>query len=529
MRTIEPAALKAAIGTGDELAFLDVREHGQHAAGHPFFARSLPLSRLEWRAPVLLPRRSVPIVLFDSGAADDDIAARAAVALDRLGYSDIRILAGGAAGWQAAGYELFSGVNVPSKAFGEFVESRAETPRISARELNEAIAAGEDIVILDSRPWEEYHRMAIPGGIDCPGAELVLRGAALAPSDTTRIVVNCAGRTRSIIGAQSLIDAGLPNPVMALENGTMGWHLAGLEVVRGADRVAPLPDAADRAAAQARAARVRARFGVPLVGPEMLAAWQAQAEVRSFCLLDVRSPDEFLAGHLAGSRNAPGGQLVQATDEYVGTLNGRIMLVDDDGVRASMTASWLIRLGWPEVAVLKGGLDGDLVQGPVPPDIAPPEVPAIMPAALAECIDAGSPLTVLDVGTSLAYRRGHVPGALWTPRSRLAGALAHLAADGPVVVTADDPTLVAFAAADLAALVPGRDIRRLDGGTAAFAAIRPLETGLVAPLSETDDEWRKPYDQPGGIEERMREYLEWEVGLVAQIARDGDARFRHFD
>ena len=85
---------------------------------------------------------------------------------------------------------------------------------------------------------DEFNRMSIPGGINCPGAELTHRIAALAPDPATTVVVNCAGRTRSILGAQSLRHAGVPNPVVALRNGTMGWHLAGFELEHGQDRAA---------------------------------------------------------------------------------------------------------------------------------------------------------------------------------------------------------------------------------------------------------------------------------------------------
>ena len=59
-----------------------------------------------------------------------------------------------------------------------------------------------------------------------PGAELVLRAGRVAPDPETTIIVNCAGRTRSIIGTQSLINAGVANKVVALRNGTIGWNLA---------------------------------------------------------------------------------------------------------------------------------------------------------------------------------------------------------------------------------------------------------------------------------------------------------------
>ena len=116
---------------------------------------------------------------------------------------------------------------MPSKAFGEFVEHESATPNISADELDALIHDRRDLVVLDSRPFDEYHRVSIPTAVNVPGAELVLRIRDLAPSLATMVVVNCAGRTRSIIGAQSLINAGVPNNVVALRNGTMGWSLAG--------------------------------------------------------------------------------------------------------------------------------------------------------------------------------------------------------------------------------------------------------------------------------------------------------------
>src|SRR5262249_52473652 len=158
---------------------------------------------------------------------DDGLAQRAARILADAGYTDIASLAGGIKAWAAAGYELFSGVNVPSKAFGEFVEHESGTPNIGARELDALIRTGADIVVLDSRPFDEYRRVSIPTATSVPGAELVLRIRDLAPSPETLVVVNCAGRTRSIIGAQSLINAGVPNRVVALRNGTMGFALAG--------------------------------------------------------------------------------------------------------------------------------------------------------------------------------------------------------------------------------------------------------------------------------------------------------------
>ncbi|HYI85475.1 MAG TPA: rhodanese-like domain-containing protein, partial [Burkholderiales bacterium] len=335
-------------GSG-ELALLDVREQGVHYRGHPFFACAAPLSRLELVIGDLVPRKSAPVVLLDGGG--EGLAEKGFSRLTQLGYSDVSILEGGCEGWRAAGFELFSGVNVPSKAFGEFVEHHYGTPRIPPAELKR-LQSLKQVVIVDSRPFEEYRRMSIPGGIDVPGAELAWRIHDLAPKPDTVVVVNCAGRTRSIIGCQSLLNAGIPNPVVALKDGTMGWDLAGLECEKGAERVAPPPTKEGRAKALAAAERVAKRFGVRFCTTDQKRAWKNHPD-RTLYILDVRTREEFEQGHVAGSRHAPGGQLVQASDEYVGVRNARVVLVDPEQVRAVMTASWLTQMNWPEVYVLE--------------------------------------------------------------------------------------------------------------------------------------------------------------------------------
>ena len=228
--------VKSWLSDGGEIAFLDVREYGQHSEGHPFFAVSLPYGRFELGLSALVPNPAVRLILCDGG---DGVAQRAAARAEALGYGHVHILKGGAAGWGEAGYTLFAGVNVPSKTFGELVEHARDTPRITARELEAMREAKEDMVIVDGRTFAEFQKMSIPGGISCPNGELALRIGAIVPDPKTKIVVNCAGRTRSIIGAQTLIDFGLPNPVVALENGTQGWTLAGLKLEHGATRRYP--------------------------------------------------------------------------------------------------------------------------------------------------------------------------------------------------------------------------------------------------------------------------------------------------
>jgi rhodanese-related sulfurtransferase len=232
-REVRPEDVKAWLSDGDEIAFFDVREAGQFGEGHPFFAIPLPYSVFESRLSDLAPNRGVRMVLMDGGDGVAGLAAKRAVA---CGYGDVSVMKGGAPAWAKAGYTLYEGVNLPSKTFGEILEIERHTPRKSAEEVAAMSRDGTDHVIVDGRPYAEYEKFNIPGGICCPNGELALRIGEIAPDPNTTIVVNCAGRTRSILGAQTLIDFGVPNPVYALENGTQGWFLAGMQPEKGADR-----------------------------------------------------------------------------------------------------------------------------------------------------------------------------------------------------------------------------------------------------------------------------------------------------
>jgi rhodanese-related sulfurtransferase len=522
--TVTPAQLKAMLHDGKELALLDVREGGRFGDNHLLWACSVPFSRLELRVGDLVPRRATRVVLSDEA---DGLAERAAGRLAGFGYTQVSVLTGGIQGWQQAGYELFSGVNVPSKAFGEFVEHECHTPSISAQELKGLVERGDDLVILDSRPMDEFKVMAIPGGVDCPGAELVYRVGDMAPKPDTLVVVNCAGRTRSIIGAQSLINAGIPNKVVALRNGTMGWHLSGLTVERGASRTAPAPSARALAEAQTRAAQVAQRFDVKTVDAQTVASWQRDA-TRTTLLLDVRSPEEYAAGHLAGARSAPGGQLVQATDTFTATRGARLVLVDDTGVRAIMTASWLVQMGW-EVWVLKDAMQGASLQpgkpAPAVLGLGSARPVEVEPEALSAALASGETL-VIDLATSLDYKAGHIAGAWFAVRSRFAKGLAAVPRNVMVVLTSPDGALARLAAADAAEAL-GRPVQVLRGGTQAWKALGlPLKAGAEHLADTPDDVWLRPYDREQGQEAAMKEYLSWEVDLVDQIRRDGDAVFK---
>lgn len=376
--------------------------------------------------------------------------------------------------------------------------------------------------------------MSIPTGTDCPGAELVHRVKQVVSDPDTLVIVNCAGRTRSIIGCQSLVNAGLENRVVALENGTMGWELAGYDVVRGHEAHAPDPEPDARAWSQAAAATVGERFAVAHVDGTTVDEWLADPTRTTF-LLDVRTPDEFRSGHVPGSRSAPGGQLVQATDEYVATRNARLVLIDDDGVRATMTASWMRQMGWHDCVVFDGALDsgqlgsGELHTGPTPhPNQR--EAPTIRVSELAARLhDSG--LAVLDLGTSLEYRdRGHIPGAWWGVRSRLAEARDAIGDVSTLVLTSADGRLATIAVDDATRIWTSADVVALAGGNTSWRhAGHEMEPGLTRPTTEPNDVWYKPYDHVDDVvATHMQDYLTWEIALVDQLERDPTVAFPSF-
>ena len=523
LSAIDAMALRTAFNDGGELAVIDVREEGVFGQRHILRCNNIPLSILELSVRDLVPRSGTRIVLVDAG---EGLAERAAPILAAMGYNDLSILTDGIEGWDAAGFELFSGMNVPSKVFGEYIEHHCDTPNISAEELKRKIDAGENLVILDSRPMDEYHRMNIPGGIDSPGAELTYHVRDLAPDPDTLVVVNCAGRTRSIIGAQSLINAGTQNKVMALTNGTMGWHLAGFELEHGSTRkYEPVSDSA-LGWAQSAATQVAEKYGVDTIDIATLFEWQNETDKRTLYLFDVRSPEEYAAGHVTSSRHAPGGQLVQATDKYVATNNARVVLIDDTGVRATMTAHWLVQMGWKDVHVLDGGLESlPLVTGDEtndPSEVSSVTVATAAPAALPD----GA--VVIDVGDSLSYRDGHIAGSWWAIRARLEDALTRLPEAESYVVTSSDGRLALLAAQDLAKLTDVK-VFALEGGTEAWCkAGLPTEKGYSNLAADREDIFYKPYDREGTAEDAMNQYLDWEIELINQIKRDGTLIFPVF-
>ncbi len=521
LKRISAQQLKTMLHDGTEFALLDVREPGQFGESHMLFATPCPYSRLELDIVTLVPRSAAAIVLTDDG--DLGVAERAAARLQAMGYTDVAVVDGGNRAWAAAGYALLKGVNVPSKTFGELVEHVYNTPRITAKDLLRMQETGEDFVLFDGRPVNEHHKMTIPGSTCIPNAELPLRALALVKSPGTRIVVNCAGRTRSILGAQTLINFGVPNPVCALENGTQGWFLADLKLEYGSTRKYPEKIDEARLPAQQEAARKLAeRFRLRTVKAAEVEGWFKDTQ-RTTYLVDVRTPEEFKAGSIPGAVHAAGGQLIQATDQWVGVRNARIVVIDGgENVRAPVVASWLVQLGC-DPYILEGGVKAPLKGMPA----AKPALPALATISASELktlLDRGA-ASVFVLGPSMDFRKAHVPGSRWSIRSRLAADAK--GAKTPVVLVCDDTDLARLAATELidAGL---KDVKLLDGGLQAWtkAGYATEASPNTPPDADCIDYLFFVHDRHAGNREAMKQYLSWETGLMAQLDDQDKASFK---
>lgn len=521
IKSITPIQLQTFLSDQQEIALFDVREHGQYGEGHLFFGCSLPYSRLEFDIARLAPRKNCRIVIYDQDGKD--ICLRAAVNLQSIGYSHVSILEGGASGWAKAGFTLFAGVNLPSKTFGELVEHQSHTPRLTVHQVAAMINAQESFVLLDGRPLSEFKKMSLPTAICCPNGELAYRISGLVKDVTTPIVVNCAGRTRSIIGAQTLINLGLPNPIYALENGTQGWYLNDYLLEHG--KTQDYPSASPTPMMRTAAKNLATRVGVVTVSAQTVQQW-AEEKDRSVFLCDVRTEKEFLEKTLPRAQHTPGGQFIQATDQYVGVRNARIVLFDADDIRAYTTASWLKQMGH-DVSVLDQGLKSalDLSTQLPSPEVPNQVLPSITCTTLREDLASGNTL-VIDLRPSMQFRLAAIPNSQWSIRPNLLQDLQNSPTTKNWVIVSDDPGITDCAARELFHCTTS--VKYLSGGFAAWqnAGFATEKNSITPADKDCIDFLFFVHDRHDGNKASAARYLAWETGLISQLDAQELASFQ---
>lgn len=517
-----------------EIALLDVRETRWFVQRHLNLARNAPFSGLELQVGALVPRRSTPVVLLDDRGTPDGVAQEAAAVLARLGYSDVRTLAGGLQRWLAEGLPAIDGYGTLVKAFGDRVRLHYGTPGLPVEALRARLREGRPTTLVDARPRAEFEFLSLPGARNHPGTELALRRFAPGGADHQPDhlwAINCFSRTRGIVGATTLRLLGRASDAVFVEDGVMDWGLHGAPTVQNAAPEDELPPESP-ALLRGIADDLLRSFALPVADAAQLAQWRDDG-ARTLYVFDVRPEADPAFAH-TGLRQVPGGQLLMHFENLVGTRGARIVLLDDPAhrLRAAVTAFWLTQLGQAEVYVY----DGEFTPRQAPPDpsaaidAAPPP---LAPEALAVLQEDGA-ATVIDVGPSLDYERGHLPGALYLLPASLTPLAPHAAAGRTVVFTSPDGTVAARVARDAHRRWQGSGavFTWLQGGTQGWKASgRPLEAAFEPAqlLTPFDDDWGSVMRVFGPRRDAAwAGYLAWERALAERVVKDPSVRFRLF-
>ncbi len=522
--SITPTELQHLFETGASFALLDVREAGEYNSSHIPGSSLLSRRQIEFQAHHLVPYMGATVVVCDD---DGRRAELASATLEGMGYQKVSALAGGINRWVTEGHSTEWGTNVPSKDFGERVEVEHHVPEIEAVELEERVRRGDKIVILDTRTPEEYRRFCIPGGRSVPGGELALRITDILEGveEGTTVVVNCAGRTRSIIGTRTLQRMGISD-LFGLKNGTSGWVLAGFQLETGGDRLAmPDPSTEGLDAAEAYADRIAEEDQVGRLSIGELRDLMNRTAQEPVYLIDVRTEGEYAKGHIPGFHWFPGGQAVQRSDDVVGIRGAIIVFACEKKVRSSITASWYRQMGFEKVYVVDGGIEAWKAAGlpleegmpdaePFGADEARSKVRMMSPNEAGQ----GTQGARIFVGTSREFAYGHLPGSHWVPRGWLELQVADAvpSKDTSVLITCVDGSQSLLAGGTMVDM-GYTDVAVLEGGTAGWRdSGLPLERGLSGVMAA-------PADMvPTGPDRNyadMMNYLRWEEALGEKYAK----------
>ncbi len=522
---IDAGALAHIISNKTEYALIDIREAGLYGEEHILAAVSIPYSKMELLIPARIPNRNTKIVLV---GPDDDTSRQAARHLMTMGYKNIAVLAGGMDAWVKSGRKSFAGVNVITKGFAETVEHTMGTPHITPEALATMQTNGEPVIILDGRTYAEHEHMSIPGSISVPNGELIYRFHDLVPDETIPVVIHCAGRTRSLIGAQTLINAGVANPVSALKDGTMGWRMAGYTFTVGDKKRFSEVSEAGLRWSQERVAQMQRRYGIVRVSFSELESLMKDP-LRTCYLLDVRTLEEYQAGHISGAVHAHGGQLVHALDEWCAVRNALIILVDEGNlVRATTSAHWLMQQGWDTRILDMSDGAPSMVEG-----LSKTEIPAFIMdsitwvdvSTLAASIGNDN-LVIIDVGSSALFQERRIPTSRWCSRVTLRETLSHIHPSHNLIFVGQDGQDAALAAFDCTVDF-GMPCAVLRGGiTAWLESNMPVDTTTLAiPSSERIDFLYWNHDRHLGNDDAANAYLAWEHSLLSEVSADDACDF----
>ncbi|NNA76452.1 rhodanese [Pseudomonas lactis] len=520
---ISATDLHSALLHRSEIAVIDVREAKFYAQGHINLSAHFALSSLEPELLRAVPRRSVPLIIVDDEGAFGGEAERAIDVLSALSFTDIRMLEGGISAWKTNGLALGTGYNTLVKTFSDLAHSHYATPTITPQQLQTRLNSGQPTTIIDCRPEQEYQKTTVTGAYNVPGVELALYDLSRVDAEHL-YVISCFSRTRGIVATTTLARLNdLPN-VAFLEDGIMASFLYGLPTGPGDIRLPPPRYIESDLVLRRHAESIIQRHGLSVIDHRQYSRLLEERDARTLYVFDVRPEASYLAGHLEQAVSAPGGQLLMTYDAQVPVRNARIVLVDDPHLkRAAVSAYWLSHFNNADIHVLAVDQgDFNLVSGAS--TVALPEnVRWLTPQDVHKRIDS---LYVLDVGPSLNYEQGHLPGAKFVLRPSLPAWL-ETQPQGPFLFTSPDGVNAAYAASEFTHAL-GIEAYALKGGTEAWRkAGLALEVDFQPQqlISPFDDDWGSTMRAKVNREQIFRDYLTWERNLSHEIPQDETVQF----
>lgn len=523
-------------------ALMDVREKTEYEKRSILGASIAPRRLLEYRISHFVPAKNTKVILCDD---DGRRAKLAAHTLEKNGYTNVFYLDGGIEAWEEEGYLLVDGLNVTSKALGELVAKYHDVPELDANKVKELMDKGEDIVIIEVRPYEEARKSgSLPGAINIPGFDLSLKIFDYV-KEGRKIVMTCAGRTRSIIATQTLRLMGI-DEVYDFKNGIMGWLLNGFELQK---EICPgsKPSEYSIKVSKEVASRLSREESIEFISVEKFQSLFENTQETSY-FFDVRSKEEYEAGHIPGTISVPGGQVIQLTDEVISVRQGNIVLICDEFVRAVITAYWCKQLGFNNVFVLEGGVyewqrkglqikkgsenilpigywerkglqanNGSENMLPIGYNEALNRVRFIAANSLKNLLEQNSSIVVVDVSISSDFERGHIKDSHWISRGWLEFKIGDVASQKDFLCVICSNGVDSILAAVTLEEMGYENVSALEGGFKAWKESGfPVESGSAGIIDEPDDVFVKSYERTIGMKEAMERFLTWEENISSE-------------
>ena len=506
-----------------EIAVIDVREAKFYAQGHINLSAHVALSSLEPQLLTAVPRRSVPLIVVDDKGAVGGAAERAIELLSALSFTDIRKLEGGLSAWRENGFASGTGYNTLVKTFSDLAHAHYATPTITPEQLHARLISGQPTTVIDCRPEQEYQKTTVIGAHNVPGVELALYHLNRVEAGHL-YVISCFSRTRGIVATTTLARLNdVPN-VVFLEDGIMASFLHGVPTGPGDSRLPAPGHIESDPVLRGHAEGIIQRHGLSVIDHSQYSRFVEERDSRTLYVFDVRPEASYLAGHLEQAVSAPGGQLLMTYDAQVPVRNARVVLVDDAHLkRAAVSAFWLSHFDNADIHVLAVDSDDFNLVGGASTVALPENVQWLTSQDAHKRLDS---FCVLDVGPSLNYEQGHLPGAKFALRPSLYAWL-ETQPQGPFLFTSPNGVNAAYAASEFTQAF-GIESYVLEGGTEAWRkAGLALEVDVQPQqlISPFDDDWGSTMRAKVNREQIFRNYLTWERNLGHEVPQDETVKF----